>query len=216
MGVHIEAFLLYLIIFFSQSLLGELTAKGNIETIAFSIPMLIFSILIYCVPSLFLIWFLLYRKKRAEYRLKKPKINDLYSGLTALPALLLTGLLIGIISAITGSVPTEPQIASPSSPSGWMILCVYCLFSAYLEESYFRFYLLSKKEELNLTVPFALIISALLFGICHIYEGFWGFLNALIAGLLLGGIFLKYKTIHGIAAAHALYNITAFVLYSFH
>ena len=205
---------MYFIIFFSQSLLIEKSVPGIVETASFSIPLLIFTLLIYCIPSLILIWFLLYRKKKPEYRLNKPKINDLYSGIITLPALLLTGFLISLISVITDTIPAVPLIASPSTPAGWVTLCVYCLFSAYLEESYFRFYLLSKKDELRLTVPFALVISSLLFGICHIYEGHWGFLNAFLAGLLLGGIFLKYRTIHGIAIAHALYNITAFLLYA--
>jgi len=214
MAVHIEAFILYIVIFFSQSLLREAAIPGSVEIASFSIPILLFTLIIYSLPSLVLIWFLLYRRKIPEYRPAKPGKNDLLSGIITLPALLLTGFTISMISAITGTVSSEPIITSPSSPAGWITLSVYCLFSAYLEESYFRFYLLSKKDEFRLSAPFALILSALLFGICHIYEGFFGFLNALLCGLLLGSIFLKYRTLHGIAIAHAAYNITAFVLYA--
>jgi len=52
-----------------------------------------------------------------------------------------------------------------------------------------------------------------LFAVCHIYEGPWGFLNAVISGAILGFVFLRYNSLHGIAAAHALYNISLFVIY---
>jgi len=211
MGVHIEAFILYIVIFFSQTVIFFITGR-EFETASFSINSLLLTILIYFIPSIIMILFLLYRKKKPEYRLVKPKINDLFSGLITLPALFLIGIIISFFSLLFGTVFREPLIPSPSTPSGWVTLCIYCLFAAYLEEIYFRFYLLSKKEELRLTAPFALIISSLLFGICHLYGGFWGFLNAFLAGLLLGGIFLRYRAIHGIAIAHAAYNITAFIL----
>jgi len=213
MGTYIEAFILFIVIFFSQTVFGLLSGH-SIDSAPFSISALIFNIFIYSIPSLLIIWFLLYRKKKAEYRLTKPGKNDLFSGFIAFPALIFTGITVSIISALTNSASTEAPIPPPSSAAGWVILCIFCLLSAYLEESFFRFYLLSKKDEFKLPPPAALAISAALFGICHIHDGLFGSLNALLAGLLLGVIFLKYRTIHGIAAAHGLYNITAFVLYS--
>jgi len=215
MGVYIEAFILYIVIFFSQVLLRWVSNGADAalpaEALSFSISSLFFYLFIYCVPSLVLIWFLLYRKQKPEYRLKKPAKHDLFSGLISLPVLLTIGVAISIISALAGAVTVQlPQ--SPASAAGWITLCVYCLFSAYLEESFFRFYLLSKREELKLNAHLALAISAVLFGICHIYEGFPGFINAVLAGLFLGLMFLRFKTLHGIAAAHWLYNVAAFAL----
>jgi len=209
MGVYIEAFLLFVVIFFSQVLLGG--ASAGIEIQFFTASSLILNLFIYCIPSLVIIWFLLYRRKKPEYHIQKPGKNDLLSGLISLPCLLIIGITVSIISISARGVPSQP-LPSPASISGWIILCVYCLFSAYLEESFFRFYLLSKRGELRLSAPAALIISAIMFGICHIYEGFWGLLNAALAGLFLGYLFLRFKTLHGIALAHGLYNITAFVL----
>ena len=213
MGAYLEAFLLFIVIFFSQTVFGLLSGR-SFEGASFSISALIFSIFIYSIPSLAVIWYLLYRKKKAEFRLVKPQKNDLLSGFIAFPALIITGITVSFISALTGGVSAEAPIPSPASAAGWITLVIFCLLSAYLEESFFRFYLLSKKEELKLTTPLALIISSVLFGLCHIHDGLFGFLNALLAGLLLGSIFLKYRTIHGIAIAHGLYNITAFILYA--
>ena len=210
--MYIEAFILYVVIFFSQVLFRA--ASTGAETQSFSVSSLILTLFIYCIPSLVLIWFLLYRGKKPEYRIQKPGKSDFFSGLISLSGLLIIGIAVSIISILTEAAYSQP-LPSPASIAGWITLCVYCLFSAYLEESFFRFYLLSKREELNLNAPLALIISAILFGICHIYEGFWGFFNAALAGLFLGFIFLRFKTLHGIALAHGLYNITAFVLNAF-
>ena len=217
MGAHIEAFILYILIFFSQTLFrgfssGIDTAR-QADAAAFSIPSLILIIFVYCIPSLILIWFLLYRRRKPEYCVKKPGKNDLFSGLISLPCLLTIGVTVSLISVLTGAAPEQP-LPSPASATGWITLCVFCLISACLEESFFRFYLLSKKEELNLNAPLALTVSAILFGICHICDGLWGLINALLAGLFLGIMFLRYKTLHGITLAHGLYNITAFVLMS--
>jgi membrane protease YdiL (CAAX protease family) len=94
----------------------------------------------------------------------------------------------------------------------WCILVISCLSTGYLEESYFRFYLLSKREEMGLGPHRAVVVSTLLFSFCHIYEGPWGFLNAAISGIVLCVIFLRFRSLHGIAIAHALYNILIFAI----
>jgi membrane protease YdiL (CAAX protease family) len=55
----------------------------------------------------------------------------------------------------------------------------------------------------------------LLFSVCHLYEGPWGFLNAAISGILLAFIFLRYRSIHGIALAHGLYNVFVYAMNAF-
>ena len=58
----------------------------------------------------------------------------------------------------------------------------------------------------------AVMGSTMLFSICHIYEGPWGFLNSALSGLVLAFTFLRFRSLHGVAIAHALYNILAYVL----
>jgi len=45
-----------------------------------------------------------------------------------------------------------------------------------------------------------------------LYEGPWGFLNAALSGTVLAFVFLRFRSLHGISAAHALYNILVYVL----
>ena len=209
MGIYIEALILYIVLFFA----GSAGAIVNIpqETADFSVYRELYRILLYSIPSIALIWFLVLRKKKLKDTPIKPRKNDLISGLIALPCLLLTGLTVAIMPSYFGSY----SASLPSSPSGvldWVALCFSCIFAAYLEESYFRYYLLSKSKEMKMGPVQALLLSTALFSICHIYEGPWGFLNSVISGAVLSFLYLRYKAFHGIAIAHGLYNIAVYVI----
>jgi membrane protease YdiL (CAAX protease family) len=56
------------------------------------------------------------------------------------------------------------------------------------------------------------LFSTVLFSLCHIYEGPWGILNAVLAGIFLSVLFNRYRSIHGIAWAHAAYNMFVYTI----
>jgi membrane protease YdiL (CAAX protease family) len=87
-----------------------------------------------------------------------------------------------------------------------------CLSTGYLEEGFFRFYLLSKLGETGIKNGTLVFVSTLLFSVCHIYEGPWGMLNAVLAGTFLSLMFLHFRSLHGIALAHGLYNAFVYAL----
>jgi len=142
----------------------------------------------------------------------KPGKKDLFCALIAYPCLIITGFIISFLSKYTGGESAKYLITAPSSVLGWILTGLFCLIYAYIEELLFRFCLLSERVILKLTVTGALVLSTALFSICHLYEGYWGVLNALVSGLILGVLFLKFKSLHGVAIAHALYNITAYII----
>jgi len=207
MGIYIEALILYVVLFFSDST-GKFTNGGGA---GFSTAAELIRIFIYTVPSIALIWYLLLKVRRLREWDIMPGKKDLISGLITLPCLLITGFAIASISSIGGTA-AQVSLQSPSTAPQWIVLCISCVSAAYLEESFFRFYLLSRREELKLNAASALVVSVALFSICHIYEGPWGFLNSVLSGTLLAFIFLRYKSLHGIAVAHGLYNIAVYAL----
>lgn len=210
MGIHIEALILYIVLFLSGSAaLFTGTAAG---TDGFSEIKEITKILLYLIPSLALLWYLIIKSWKLEFWIVRPGRKDVIAGIITFPVLLITGFTISYISSIIGDTSAQMMIHSPGNPVEWVILCFSCIFSAYLEETYFRFYLLMNRQELNLNSTSALALSVVLFSICHIYEGPWGFLNAVLSGTFLAFIFLRYNSLHGIAIAHALYNISAYVI----
>ncbi|MCL2174742.1 MAG: CPBP family intramembrane metalloprotease [Treponema sp.] len=213
MTLYIEALILYIILFFSQTGFALQSGVTSAVTANFSISAGIIRIILNYIPSIALIWFIIIKNWKIEYWIIKPGKKDLISGLFTLPALLMIGISVAFAHAFTGGAQT--QHAAPPNAALWIVICVSCFLSAYLEESFFRFYILSRREELNLSAPSALIFSTILFALCHINAGPWGFLNAALSGLFLGFMFLRYNSLHGIAIAHGVYNIIAFIINSF-
>ena len=209
MGIYIEILILYVVLFFSGStglfLRGEPGFSNTAE---------LARLLTYTIPSLALIWYLLLRARKLKDWGIRPCKNDLISCLITFPCLLITGFFISAIAAFISGNSMQVSLYFPSTAQGWILLCISCIISAYLEESFFRFYLLSRREELHLGPASALTVSTALFSICHIYEGPWGFLNSVLAGTLLAFIFLRYNSLHGISVAHGLYNIAVYVIYA--
>jgi membrane protease YdiL (CAAX protease family) len=210
MGIYLEAALLYIILFLAGSTSFIITGAG--EAAGFSMAAELIRIFLYSIPSLALIWYLLLKVKRLREWKIRPGINDLISGLITLPCLLITGFAIGFISSHLGGESAQVAVYAPVSRIGWVVLTFSCLFAAYLEETFFRFYLLSRRDELKLDATPAMLLSVVLFSLCHIYEGPWGFLNAVLSAVIICYIYLRYQALHGVAIAHGLYNIIVFVL----
>jgi len=205
MGVLFESLILYVILFLPDS-----AGQASEEIISVAIGAELYRIFLYTIPSLALIWYLLYRKPGINWKLIKPRIADLTSAVIALPGLLIIGFSIALISPYFSSIPQGPQVASPSGTAAWLVLAFSCILTGYLEESFFRYYLYFRYKEIGQAK--IILVSTLLFSVCHIYEGPWGFLNAALSGILLAFIFIRYRSIHGIALSHGLYNIFVFAL----
>ena len=209
MGIHIEALILFILIFLSRSggATGVFSAKAEL-----------LKIFLYYIPSLAIIWHLILKARKIDLWIVKIGKKDLTGGLITLPCLLITGLTVAFTASYIGGDFAGEGAATQfpgASVFDWIILCISCVIFAYLEESYFRYYILTNREELNLNIVSALVLSVVLFSVCHISGGPWSFLNAVIAGTILGFIFLRYNSFHGIAAAHGLYNIAAYAINSF-
>jgi len=211
MGNLIEAFILYIVLFFSGAARFIIGGERNVD---FSAAGQIAGILLHSIPSLALIMFLMHRAGRIDKSIIKPGKKDLICGLITLPCLLLIGIVTASVSYFTGSSDGSPSLSSPSTVPGWIILCLSCVCAAYLEESYFRYYLLTARAALKLNDYLALLLSTALFSICHIYEGPLGVLNAALSGALLCIIFLRRKSFHGIALAHGFYNILIYMFFN--
>jgi len=214
MGIYLEAIILYTVLFLSgsASFFSNISQSGT--QAGFSVSAALSGIFLRSLPSLALIWFLLLKKKKLKDWGIRPGLKDLISGIITLPCLLIIGFMVTYSSSKIGETSLQITLVSPSTGSGWIILSLSCIFAAYLEESFFRFYLLARRNEFNLSAVYALVLSVTLFSICHIYEGPWGFLNAVLSSTLLCFMFLRYKSIHGISIAHAMYNISVYVINS--
>jgi membrane protease YdiL (CAAX protease family) len=208
MNTFIEPLILYAVLFFRISSGSPLP-----EEIEFSLAVEIARIFLYNIPSLALVWYLLLKvKSLKEWGVSLPGKKDIIPAALAFLALFLIGLTISTVSQFFTEIDSGPRFLPPGNIIAWIILILSCFSTAYLEESYFRFYLLSKREEIGIGYHRAILVSTLLFSFCHMYEGPWGLLNAALSGILLAFIFLRYHSLHGIAFAHALYNVVVYAI----
>jgi len=207
-----EALILYFVLFFpgvySSGPLGA-------ETIPFSLLRELSRTITYSLPSLALLWYLITDKKGfSSLNEIKPRKPDLVSLGIGLPGLIIISLIISLLAYLFSQflgIPTPPKVEGPATVAGFIVLFFSCLGTGYLEESYFRFYLLTRLETAVPNIVLRIAASTLLFSLCHAYEGPWGILNSVLAGVFLSILFLRYRSLHGIAWAHAAYN---FFVYS--
>jgi membrane protease YdiL (CAAX protease family) len=217
MRIYIEAVVLYSVLFLSGTTGTLINISAGAAQAPESFPVYdeLIRNLFYYIPALILVWYLVLKDKPVSDWKIKPVKNDLFVFLITLPALLLIGLSISSASSIYGETLAELTLYLPSGILQWLVLCVSCVSAAYLEESFFRFYLLTNRTEMKINDASALVLSTALFAVCHIYEGPWGFLNSILSGVFLAYIFLRRSSIHGIALAHGLYNITVYIIAAF-
>jgi membrane protease YdiL (CAAX protease family) len=184
---------------------------------------------------LLLLWYLC-RLNGKEIFPAKIRSGDAQSLIIALPGLLGIGLGVSVLSSIVPlSEIAIAEVEAPGKPAAWILMIASCLSTGYLEETYFRRYLLDRlcrggaraagaflPQKHGLAAAAAalyaktgplpgILASAALFSLCHVYEGPWGVINAALAGVFLSLIYIHYGALHGLAWAHGLYNIFIYV-----
>jgi len=189
-------------------------------------------------PSLALVWLALLRAKSLrEWGVGLPGKRDALPALASLAAISAIGLAAALAGRHFGGLPEGPRALPPSGPAGWAVLSISVLASAYLEESFFRFYLLSKwggsgfgaagfgdggaggasgasggLGPMGIGAAGAVAASTLMFALCHAHLGPWGMANAAASGAALALIFLRTRSLHGAGIAHGIYNMAALAL----
>ncbi|HVU36990.1 MAG TPA: type II CAAX endopeptidase family protein [Opitutales bacterium] len=84
------------------------------------------------------------------------------------------------------------------------------LLAAFREEIFYRGYVCSRLRDFGLSRTRTAILSALAFASVHIYQG-WALLPVHLAfGLVFAAVFLNYRSLWPLVAAHASYNLVLF------
>jgi membrane protease YdiL (CAAX protease family) len=201
MNSLMEPFILYAVLFLPGLLPGSAAESAG----AFSVSGELIRIAGYNIPSLLLVVYLMSRRQRGHPALR-PQSADGLSLAIALPGLLAIALVLSGIAPIFSPVQSSLPVAAPRSILAWFVMVLSCLSTGYLEETYFRHYLSTRFEMGGLPSYLGIGISVILFALCHVYEGLWGTVNAVLAGLLLSLVYRRYGALHGIAWAHGMYN----------
>lgn len=167
-------------------------------------------VLLHDLPALALVLFVS-RGSLPEDPFAQPKRSDALYAAGGFVALVLISSTAGYASSFFPGEAAGGYLEAPTDFAGWAAALASCAVTGYLEESYFRAYLLRKLESFGVARFRAIFISVALFSLCHLYEGAWGILNATLAGAALSFLFLRSGTVHAAAWAHAAYNMFVYV-----
>jgi membrane protease YdiL (CAAX protease family) len=151
---------------------------------------------------------------------------DIAHGIGVYCLLMLALLLLGMTLNAGQSEPMIPEAVrglaeqSLADPRYMLVLFgpVFWLQAALLEEVTRAFLLLRmwRVWPAPHSRPVSVLVSAVLFGAAHIYEGWQGVAGTALIGLILGLTFLRYGRLLPLIIAHGLYNTTVLLVTLFY
>ena len=138
---------------------------------------------------------------------------------------LFLGLLIALGMGIPGlglylgarELGLNTQVQASALADNWWtvpVLILSAFENAMLEEVIMIGFLFTRFAQLGWRVPVIIIVSALIRGSYHLYQGFGGFAGNLIMGAIFGLIYLRWKRVTPLIVAHTLLDIAGFVGYA--
>jgi uncharacterized protein len=118
---------------------------------------------------------------------------------------------------LAGALYINATIVPSALNSHWWtlpVLVLSALQNAVLEEVVVVGFLITRCQQLGLTSRVALIVSALLRGGYHLYQGFGAFIGNAVMGLIFGTYFQRRHTVLPLVVAHGIIDTVAFVGYT--
>ncbi len=109
------------------------------------------------------------------------------------------------------------QVQASGLTDTWWTIPVLILSAgqnAVLEEVIMVGYLFTRGAQLGWRLPVIILVSAVVRGSYHLYQGFGGFAGNLIMGVVFGLIYLRWKRVAPLVVAHTLLDVAAFVGYA--
>ena len=139
---------------------------------------------------------------------------DLTGGLGLAALIGLPGLALYIGARLLGlSAAVEP---AEINDTWWRIplLLAIAFANGWAEEIVVVAFLITRLRQLQITPAVALVISALLRGTYHLYQGYSAGLGNIVMGLVFGYVWLRTGRLWPLIVAHGLIDAVAFVGYS--
>lgn len=100
---------------------------------------------------------------------------------------------------------------SPATPGEAALVGISQIANGFAEELVMRGYLIPRFEQLLGSSIKAVLLTAVLFGSYHLYQGVLGAGSALVFGLVYGAIFCWSRRLWPLVAAHTFSNLRAYI-----
>ena len=99
----------------------------------------------------------------------------------------------------------------------WMVpvLIGLALMNAVLEETVMVGYLFTRWRQIGWSTTMVIVVSAVIRGTYHLYQGWGGFLGNIIMGLFLGWVFSKRRRLLPLIVAHVFLDTVSFIGYAY-
>jgi membrane protease YdiL (CAAX protease family) len=160
----------------------------------------------------------------SRFGITRPDPIDLFTAFLVcfvkLPVTLLGGsILADILRSMVGNSYVDRlqhYHPAPIYAHGWSgFLCLVALAASVglAEELVMRAYLITRFERLLRSTWVAVVLSAIIFGMFHSYQGLFGVWHAFLSGVVYGVAFAWSRRLWPIAIAHAVFDLSSF-LYS--
>ncbi|MDR1237737.1 MAG: CPBP family intramembrane metalloprotease [Propionibacteriaceae bacterium] len=165
------------------------------------------------VPALLALYFLKLSQQRIGFDLKRPRF-DILLGVGIAAGIGVPGLVLYFSARALG---INTNVAPANLTANWWTIPVLILAAAMngiLEEVVMIGFFFAKATALRWRVWVIVLVSALIRGSYHLYQGFGGFIGNVAMGVLFGMIYLKTRRVGPLVVAHTLMDITVFVGYS--
>jgi hypothetical protein len=155
-----------------------------------------------------IVFFMMKKIGMIRAALSLPTKKDIVNGLTVATAAGLLALGIAGLAYILGAAnPLLANLPMPAaSPSLYLAMALSSLAIGYAEELFFRIFAPRLLEKAGLPVLSAHLLSALIFGLSHGSQGFFGMIVSTLLALLFSYFRLRGKNLHALALGHALYD----------
>ncbi len=150
---------------------------------------------------------------RLGLNLRRP-VADIAGGIGLAALIGIPGLLFYLLANKLGFSLT---VAASTLNDAWWRVPVSILIAAqngFLEEVLVVGYLLTRLRQLSVRPWIAVLISAVLRGSYHLYQGYGGFVGNAIMGAVFGAAFLRWRRLWPMVVAHSLIDIVALVGYA--
>ena len=95
------------------------------------------------------------------------------------------------------------------------VLIGLALMNAVLEETVMVGYLFTRWRQIGWSTTMVIVVSAVIRGTYHLYQGWGGFLGNIIMGLFLGWVFSKRRRLLPLIVAHVFLDTVSFIGYAY-
>lgn len=152
-------------------------------------------------------------RARIGFDLRRPGF-DLGRGFFAAAIIGIPGLVLYVAARELGF---NTNVAPANLAENWWtipVLAGYAVMNGVLEEVIMLGFLFVRFEQLKLGPWTGIVISALIRGSYHLYQGFGGFVGNVVMGLVFGYLYKRWGRVMPLVVAHTILDLVSFIGYA--